>query len=288
MVNSMTGYGKGEGGGFVVEMRSVNHKFLDLSLKLPKDLLGLEGRLKKALGEKFSRGRLDVYIYRGGEEKPKKNLKLDLDAARQYIGLLTELKDTFDLAGDIDINLLASYGDIVTEEETSEDIDELWAALEGPLGECGDSLEKMRADEGAALADDIVNRTAGIAVNLDEVEKRSPLVVADYAKKLAERVAKLSEGIDLDKDRLHQEVAIYADRADVTEELVRGRSHIRQLTDLLEKGGAVGRKLDFLLQEINREVNTIGSKASDRDIAHRVVEMKAELEKIREQVQNIE
>jgi uncharacterized protein (TIGR00255 family) len=288
MIRSMTGYGKGEGGGFVVEMRSVNHKFLDVSLKLPKSVMPLENRLKKAIGEKFSRGRIDVYLTQSGKEEVPRGLSLNLEAAKQYIALLSELKDLYDLPGDIDLGLLASYRDIITEEEVTEDMEAVWSALEAPLKASMESLDRMRLEEGAALAADIKGRAAVIGRALDVVEQRSPLVVQEYTAKFKERVEKLTAGTQLDEDRLMVEVAIYADRCDITEEIVRGRSHLAQLDKMLTEGGPVGRKMDFLLQEINREINTIGSKASDYEIARTVVEMKGELEKIREQVQNIE
>ena len=240
MIKSMTGYGKQEGEGFVVEMRSVNHKFLDLSMKLPRDLMPLESRIKKSIGERFSRGRIEVFITRGGSDEAPKSLTLDADAARQYVSLLTELKTMFDLPGDITLSMLASYKDIVAEVEESEDIEAVWTSLEGPLGLCMESMDDMRAKEGDTLAKDMLGRVGSISSLIDEVEKKAPLVVAEYARKLKERVAKLTDGMELDKDRLHQEVAIYADRCDITEEVVRGRSHIKQFMDLVGSDGPVG------------------------------------------------
>lgn len=287
MIRSMTGFGKGEAGGFVMEMRSVNHKYLDLSLKLPRDLYPLEGRLKKAVSEKFSRGRIDIYITRGGQEEVLRALRLNSSLVKQYIELFSELKDTYGLRGEVDLNLLASFKDIVSETEEAADIEEVWAVLEKALDDAMASLDSMRAQEGLALAADIKGRAALIAANLDMVEKKAPTVVTEYQAKLKERVGRLAAGIELDADRLLQEVAFYAERCDITEEIVRARSHIAQFGRFFE-GGPVGRKMEFLVQEINREVNTIGSKASDQEIAHRVVDMKSELEKIREQIQNIE
>jgi uncharacterized protein (TIGR00255 family) len=287
LVKSMTGYGKGEGDGLSVEMRSVNHKFLDLSLKLPRGLLPLESRLKRYISERISRGRVDVYITRNGEETPR-SLKLDTEAAKRYMELLNELKGMFDLPGEINLEMLASYKDIMTEEEVALDMEEAWAALQRPLDECIKGLDEMRAREGEALVSDILERAKLVEDAFGFVESRSPEVVKDYAKRLSERIAKIAEGVSVDQDRLATEVALYADRCDVTEEVVRGRSHIAQLRSMLKEGGAIGRKVDFLLQELNREINTVGSKASDQEISHRVVEVKSELEKIREQVQNIE
>ena len=288
MIRSMTGFGKGEGGGYVVEMRSVNHKFLDLSLKLPRTVMPLEARLKKVIGEKFSRGRIDVYVTSGGSEEAPKTLKLDPQAAKQYIAVLSELKSSFDIPGEVDLGLLTSFKDIITEEEDPRDVEEAWDALLPALAAGMSGLDRMRLEEGAALSDEISKRAGTIAALLAEVEKKAPLVVKEYAGKLKERVDKLAQGMELDPARLMQEVAVYADRCDITEETVRAKSHLGQLAQMLSEGGPIGRKLDFMLQEINREVNTIGSKASDYEIARTVVEMKGELEKMREQVQNIE
>ncbi|MGA2193468.1 MAG: YicC/YloC family endoribonuclease [Nitrospirota bacterium] len=288
MIKSMTGFGKGEGGGFSVEMRSVNHKFLDLSFKLPKGVLPLESRLKKTISGKFARGRIDVYVTRCAGEESLRGLKLNSDAARQYIGLLSELKTTFDLPGEIDLNLLTSFGDIITAQEVSEDIESAWTQLEAALLLSIEALDRMRVEEGEALAADVRERTIKIAANLDDVERRAPVVIGEYSVRLKERVEKLSASIELDGDRLIQEVALFAERSDITEEIVRARSHLTQFGRMLEEGGPAGRKFDFLIQEINREINTIGSKASDYHIAQKVVEMKSELEKVREQVQNIE
>jgi uncharacterized protein (TIGR00255 family) len=284
----MTGYGKGEGNGYVVEMRSVNHKFLDLSMKFPRSLMAIENRIKKAVGDKFSRGRIEVFVTRGGREEAPKALRLDHDAARQYIGLLTELKNTYDLPGEVGMEMLASYREIVTEVDESEDADTIWAAIEAPLTASMTALDEMRAVEGAALAKDISDRAGLIALRVDQIEGRAPQVVSDYAVKLRDRIEKLAEGIDINQERLAQEVAMFADRSDITEEIIRARSHLVQLSGMLAEGGPIGRKLDFMLQELNRETNTIGSKASDKEICYMVVDIKGELEKIREQAQNIE
>ncbi|MHB8174772.1 MAG: YicC/YloC family endoribonuclease [Nitrospirota bacterium] len=288
MIKSMTGFGKGEGGGFVVEMRSVNHKFLDIAPRLPKSLSPLEARLKKAVGERFSRGRIDVFVTSGGSEEGPKALKLDIQAAKQYIGLLSELKSQFGLSGEVDLNMVGSLKDIIIFQEETGDLEAVWSSLEAPLKEAMNALERMRAEEGVNLDADIRSRALSISLGLDEVAKRSPEVVKEYQAKLKDRVEKLAQGVELDGDRLAQEAALMADRCDITEEIVRGKSHLAQLHKMLDEGGPVGRKMDFLIQEINRELNTIGSKASDFEIARRVIEMKSEMEKIREQVQNIE
>lgn len=288
MIKSMTGYGKGEGGGYVVEMRSVNHKFLDLSMKIPRSMAALEGRIKKAVGDRFSRGRIDVYITQSAGEAAGRSVRLDAKTASSYVGALTELKERFGLAGEIDLGMVAGFKDIIIEEEAPVDMEDVWDAIAGPLDDCMAALDDMRAREGESLASDIESRAGMLASNIDEIESRSPAVVAEYREKLVARIARLSEGMEIDPARLAQEVAMMADRCDVTEEVVRARSHFAQLASMIASGVPAGRKMDFLIQEINREVNTIGSKASDKETAHRVVDMKAELEKIREQVQNIE
>jgi uncharacterized protein (TIGR00255 family) len=288
MIRSMTGYGSGSGGGYTVEIRSVNHKFLDVSVKMPRAIAALESNIKKAVSDRCSRGRFDVYVNLEAEGRPKRRFSLDSQAAGQYVGLLTELKERFGLAGDIDLRLVSAFKDLIVEEEETPDMDEVWAALQPVLDGCLASLAGMRDREGAVLAGDISARAGVISGKLGAVEARAPQAVSEHAVKLKERIAKLAEGVTLDDDRLQQEIALLADRGDVTEEIVRGRSHLELLNRLLGSDEPAGRKMDFLIQELNREVNTIGSKASDTEIAHLVVDMKAELEKIREQVQNIE
>jgi len=288
MVRSMTGYGSGSGGGYTVEVRSVNHKFLDLSVKMPRAIAALESNIKKAVSERFSRGRFDVYVNLEAEGRPRRRFSLDSSAAGQYIGLLTELSERFELSGELDLGLVAGFKELIVEEEETPDMDEVWAVLQPVLEGCLASLAVMREREGAVLAKDISARGVTISDKISAVESRAPQAVSEHAEKLRERIARLAEGVQLDDDRLQQEIALLADRSDVTEEIVRGRSHLELLGRLLGSEEPAGRKMDFLIQEINREVNTIGSKASDTEIAHLVVDMKSELEKIREQVQNIE
>jgi len=288
MIKSMTGYGKSSGGGYTVEMRSVNHKFLDVSVKMPREVLALEARLKKAAGDRLSRGRVDVFINRDPGVGGGRNYSLNREAADQYVSLLRELKDSFGLDGEVDLGLLASFREIVTEDEASEDLEDVWTGLSRGVNEALDSLAAMRAEEGSTLYGDILSRADSLLGMVDAIEARSPEVVKAYAERLRERVAELAEGVGLDEARLAQEVALMAERSDITEEVVRFRSHISQLRDMLDSDGPVGRKMDFLMQELNREANTMGSKSPDTEIAHTVVEIKAELEKIREQVQNVE
>jgi len=288
MIKSMTGYGKSSGGGYTVEMRSVNHKFLDVSVKMPREVLALEARVKKEAGERLSRGRLDVFINRESGAESARSYSLNREAAAQYVSLLRELKEGFGLEGEVDLGLLASFREIVTEDEASEDLEDVWGGLAAGVNEALDSLTAMRAEEGSSLHADIITRADSLLGMVAAIEARSPEVVRAYAERLRERVTELAEGVGLNEERLAQEIALMAERSDITEEVVRFRSHVSQLKDMLESDGPVGRKMDFLMQELNRETNTMGSKSQDTRIAHTVVEIKAELEKIREQVQNVE
>ena len=292
MVKSMTGYGKGEsvyaGGRFTVELRCVNHRYGEITVKLPRALLQFENDLKKRVAERLSRGKIDLFIQVEGAISlgvPTANLPL----ARGYYRAFTSIAEALGLGGEVDLALVASQRDVVTvaaEAEASlEEIPgELLAALADALGR----VDEMRLFEGASLLADFRKRRELLSGLIGQVSARAPSVVAEYAARLKERIAQLCSDSGLSDERLALEVALLAEKCDITEELVRLESHLRQFDETLERSEPVGRKLDFLLQEINREVNTIGSKANDAQIASCVVELKGELEKIREQVQNVE
>jgi len=289
----MTGYGRSDAGAqngqFAVEVRSVNNRYIDVQVKTPRSLAALEPRVKKAVQERFSRGRFDVFITRNGDTERAGRLSVNEALAQQYIGLLRELKSRFALAGDVDLALVAGVPDIITMTEVKDDIEALWQTLFAGLGRSLEELDRMRAEEGAALVRDIAARITTIDTLTQAVRRRSPLTVEIARKRMTETVGKLLNE-QPEPGRLAQEIAILAERTDVTEELTRLDSHVRQLRAMLSDSSAeaVGRKLDFLMQEMGREANTIASKAMDAEIAHLVVDIKAELEKIREQVQNIE
>lgn len=291
MLKSMTGYGKAEAdssaGRITVEIKSVNHRYCEMFVKLPRVLSLMESDVKKKVAERLKRGKIEVYIQlEPGEHAlvPAVNIGL----ARGYCEAFRFLKEELELADEVSLALILSQKDVLAAPDSRTDSDEFRRALFETVGAAAERLENMRLEEGKALRDDLLGRRARLAELLDSVATRVPVVVSDYAVKLRERIAQILEGAAPDDSRLAQEVAIMADRGDVTEELVRFRSHLAQLDSFLVEVEPVGRKLDFLLQEMNREVNTIGSKANDAQIAMLVVELKAELEKIREQVQNIE
>lgn len=295
MIRSMTGYGRAEsvlkGEKLVVEIRSVNHRSLDISLRLPGILLSLETKIKKKISERFFRGRVDVSVKLnpGGlnlEDEGK--FELNLPLIRNYYSLLTLMKQELDLKGEITLDMIAGLKGAIVPSEVELDMEAAWDEIEKTLDNSIDALILMREKEGEAIYGDFLSRLDIIKDCLNSVKSRAPQVVLEYEKRLSERVKELTEGVEIDEARLCQEVAIMAEKSDITEEIVRFESHIGQFHDMLEGSGAVGRKMDFLLQEMHREVNTIGSKSYDTEISSRVIELKNELSRVREQAQNVE
>ena len=289
----MTGYGRkevtGVGGRFTIELRSVNNRYMDVQVRMPRGLAALESRIKKSVQERFSRGRFDLFITRNGEEEKSERYTLNEEGAEQYIGLLRELKSRFTLAGEVDLSLIAAGQNIISVAEIKDDVEALWPTLTEGLQGVLDDLDAMRLDEGSALANDIASRIEMIDTLLGTIRTRSPLTVENAKKRLNDTLHRLLQD-EPDPARIAQEIALLEERTDITEELTRLDSHVRQFRAMMNdsQGEAIGRKLDFLLQEMGREVNTIASKAMDADISFQAVNIKAELEKIREQVQNIE
>jgi uncharacterized protein (TIGR00255 family) len=294
MIRSMTGYGRAEsvlmGRKFVIEMKSVNHRYLEISVRLPGMLLALEGEIKKQIGEQFSRGRIEATfrIDVDGSAETSSRFALNIPLVRNYYALLCQLKDELHLGDEVTLGMVAGFRDIFVPTETIQDPALLWEGLSATLDETVRTLTEMRQREGESLQRDLVARLSLIGGLLEGISGRSPQVVLDYQKRLADRIRELSGGVVVDESRLLQEVAIMAEKSDITEEIVRFRSHIDQFTDLLTVGDGAGRKIDFLIQEMGREVNTIGSKSGDAEISRNVIEIKSELAKLREQVQNIE
>ncbi|MHB8907860.1 MAG: YicC/YloC family endoribonuclease [Syntrophales bacterium] len=294
MIRSMTGYGRAEsvlmGRKFVIEMKSVNHRYLEISVRLPGMLLALEGEIKKRIGEQFSRGRIEatVRIDVDGSAETSSRFALNIPLVRNYYVLLCQLKEELHLGDEINLGMMAGFRDIFVPTETIQDPALLWEGLSMALDETVRTLTEMRQREGESLQRDLAARLSLIGGLLEGISGRSPQVVLEYQKRLADRIRELTGGIIVDEARLLQEVAIMAEKSDITEEIVRFRSHIDQFTDLLTVGDGAGRKIDFLIQEMGREVNTIGSKSGDAGISRNVIEIKSELAKLREQVQNIE
>ena len=292
MSNSMTGYGSAEsvldGKRIVVEIKSLNHRYLETYLRLSGIFASLEAEIKKKITSKFARGKIEVAIRVESNGSLEKGAVFDLNIPllRNYNALLTRMKQEFNLKDEITLSTLASFRDVFVTPE--DDITALWPKVDAMLDEAIATLMIMRDKEGALLCRDLQKRIAIVQSLLDNIRSRGPKVLTAYQKRLTERIKELLGDIKIDESRLMQEVAIMAEKSDITEEMVRLRSHIDQLIDLLQSDEAIGRKVDFLIQEMSREVNTIGSKSSDVEISRSVIDIKSELAKIREQAQNFE
>jgi uncharacterized protein (TIGR00255 family) len=288
----MTGFGRGEGetglGKVFVELRSINHRYCDINIKLPRRLTPFENRIKEMARSVVSRGRIDVTLRLDTSGEGKVQFSVDLPLARQYCQALRTLKDELQLAGEISLDMLTGAKDIITAKEELEDVEPFWKEIASILQQTFHRMNEMKRSEGESLAQDIRQRTKGIAFQLEEIKQQFPRSFEAYRGRLDEKIRSLLEGKDVDPSRFQQEVALLAERMDITEEIVRAESHLAQLARVIEDEETVGRKMEFLLQELHREVNTISTKANDAGISQRVVEIKSELEKIREQVQNIE
>ena len=288
----MTGYGRAEGettlGKVLVETRSVNHRYCDINIKLPKRLAPFEIRIKELIRSHVSRGRIDVSLKVDSGEEEKVQLTVDLHLAKQYYRALQALKKNLQLKDRITLAILAGAKDLITVKEEVIDIEPYWQEMIPILKRSFKEMDEMKQAEGETLARDLQLRLENIHQQLEEIKHLFPSALEAYQKRLHERIRSILAGVEVDANRFHQEVAFLAERADITEEIVRMESHLAQFGLLLEGEEPVGRKMDFLLQEIHREVNTMSAKANDAEISQRVVEIKSELEKIREQVQNIE
>lgn len=291
MIKSMTGYGKGEmtaaNGRCVVEIRTVNHRYGEVTVKLPRSFMAYEHELRKIAGSRIKRGKADLFVQWEEAAGTVAVPPLNFAAAKGYHAAFLELAHELRLSPEIPLSMIVAQKNVVQEVVTEEQPDLLPQVLQAVTSAL-DGLDAMRLREGEALAQDLRERRQGLAELVAQVTARAPQVVEEYQAKLQQRLIKLLNDAELDPQRLAQEVALLADRCDVTEELVRLQSHFVQFDETLALAEPVGRKLDFLMQELNREVNTIGSKANDATVTALVVQMKAELERMREQVQNIE
>lgn len=292
MIKSMTGYGRGEklqeGKSFNVEIRSVNHRFSEVVVRLPKYYLALEDRVRKVILESVARGRLDVFVTVDDKGNSNKTIRVDKGLAMAYYSALEEIRETVGSDGNPGLMDIARFPDVVSLEEVQEDLEELWPALKQAVEDAMEKLMQMRTTEGQRLQTDLLKRVARLEEYTESISGRAPLVVVEYKEKLHQRLKELLGEVQIDESRLAVEVAVFADRSNVTEELVRLRSHFQEIKNTLDMDEAVGRKLDFLVQELNREFNTIGSKSNNLEISSIVIKAKSEVEKIREQVQNIE
>ena len=292
MVKSMTGYGRAvetvNGREFTVEIRSVNNRYLDCSVKLPRMLTFGEDGVKQAVKAAISRGKVDVFITQRCEGSSDVNVTLNADVVAGYVSAMRQMAEQFKLRKDISVALVSQMPDVFTVDKPQVDEEQLLADLMGVVKEALTNFNAMREREGQALKNDLTTRGNTIRSLVSQVEEGSAQTVADYRARLYSKLQEVLANTAIDEGRILTEAAIFADKVAVDEETVRLRSHLEQMDSMLASGGAIGRKLDFLLQEMNREANTIGSKCTDLRLARVVVDIKAELEKIREQTQNIE
>lgn len=292
MIKSMTGFGRSEqkinGREISVEIKSVNHRYFEFNCKTSRGYAFLEEKLKAYVQQRVSRGKIDLYVSVVCAEETQANVTLNHSLAAGYVEALKEIAAAYGVQDDISVSSVARFTDIFTVHKAQEDEDEVWQSVLPVLDSAMESFMNMRRAEGARMKEDVLGRSKTILSIVEQIDEQSPQTVAQYREKLEERLKELLESASVDEQRLLTEAAIFADKTAVAEETVRLRSHFSQLERFMEAGEPVGRKIDFILQEMNREANTIGSKVQNAPLAHLVVEIKSELEKIREQIQNIE
>ena len=292
MLRSMTGFGASDlataAGRYTVEARSLNHRFLEIIVRLPRELAPLEDRIRALVQGRVLRGRVEVAIMRENYGKRLRTVRIDLDLAKAFASALNELKQALELPGSPDLAMLSALPDLIRIEEQKEDLEAAWTAIAEAVEVALSRLIAMREREGARLTSDLGQRVRRLAERADEIERRAPLVVQEHAARLTRRIEELIGMPPVDEGRLAAEVAIFADRSDIAEETTRFRSHLAQMQQMLIGDGPAGRTLEFLVQELGREANTIGSKANDVEISRAVIAVKGELESLREQIQNLE
>ena len=293
MIRSMTGYGQGEYAlgerKFVAEVKSVNYRYRDVAIRLPKTFQAVEDDMRGQVASKFRRGRIEVILQiEKGTTETQVDLELNLPLVRSYLAVFKQLKEEFGVDEKIRPDEFCQMKDVVLVKPEEIDMDEVRQGLKEALRLALDSCDRMKIQEGKALEEDFLKRLTLIEGHLQDIEERAPLVVEEYKTRLKDKISRISPDLKLDENRILQEVVIFADKCDITEEIVRTRSHLGQFRHYLSVDDSVGRRLDFLLQEIHREINTMSAKASDSSISAKAVEIKAELEKLREQAQNVE
>lgn len=292
-MKSMTGYGRGEAlqhdRKFVVEIKAVNHRYNEVTVKMPRALIMYEDAVKKLIGKRVFRGKTDVFISFESFSDDDVAIEFNKPLADAYVKLLGEIKDRYELDSPVRLDLVAKFPDVITVNKAiaPDSGNEIWACLETALEQAVDRFVEMRTAEGEALKTDILGKLVGIKETVEKIEKRAPGVAEDYRQRILSRLKELDE-LNVDESRIITEVTIFADKACIDEEITRLYSHIEQMKNIVCETVPVGRKLDFLVQEMNREVNTIGSKSNDLEITNCAVILKSEIEKIREQIQNIE
>ena len=292
MIRSMTGFGRGssekDGKSFTIEIKSVNHRYFETNIRMPRVLMAFEDKIRKIIGEKVKRGKLDVFVTQGNYDKEDVVAYLNEKLAQSYISCFQTLKVNYNLVGDISVETIARLPEVITLKQKEEDVSETFEQIELALKKALEALLFMREREGQKLLEDVIKKCDSIKGLVEKVKERAPLVVCEYKGKLTQRLDVLHKEIEFDENRVAMEIAIFADKVGIDEEIVRLNSHIDQMRETLIIDEPIGRKLDFIIQEMNRETNTIASKANDLQILNTVINMKSEIEKIREQIQNIE
>ena len=292
MIKSMTGYGRAQGsfsgGDITVEIKSVNNRYLDCGVKLPRGYAYLEEGVKSQVQKAISRGKVDVFITINAAGADNVKISVNEPVAKGYIDAMHRLVQEYGIQDDISASAISKFSDVFLVEKQEQDENEVKSAISGVVAEALGAFDAMRTRESEALKTDLLQKAEGILTLVSKVEERSPITVKAYRERLTAKMQEVLEDRQIDEARIIQEAAIYADKVAVDEETVRLRSHVDQLQNMLSEGGVIGRKLDFLMQEMNREANTIGSKGNDVEQTRNVVSIKSELEKIREQIQNIE
>ncbi len=292
MIKSMTGFGRCEinenNRKFTVEMKSVNHRYLDVNMKMPKKLNFFETAIRNELKKYIQRGKVDLFISYEDLTENNVSVKYNKDVAAAYFQYLNQMAEDFQLDNDIRVSSLSRYPEVFSMEEQNIDEEELWKELQKALCGAAENFVQTRIAEGENLKNDLIAKLDGMLVHVDYIAERSPEIVAEYRQKLEAKVQELLGDAKIEESRILTEVTIFADKICVDEEIVRLRSHIETTRQTLIEGGGIGRKLDFIAQEMNREANTILSKANDLEISNRAIELKTEIEKVREQIQNIE
>lgn len=293
MIRSMTGFGHGEVSNdknqkVTVEMKSVNHRYCDISLKLPKKLAMFEANIRNIMKEYASRGKIDIYVSYEDLSETAVSLHYNQAMAEEYMQVFKKMQEDFNIETKITAEALAKYPEVVTIEEVQQDEEVWWELLEAALRQAAEKFIETRTIEGANLKRDLLGKLDQMAADVAFIEERSPQIIAEYRSKLEEKVKEFLEDSTIEENRIAAEVTLYADKIAVDEEIVRLQSHISSMTDVLESDESIGRKLDFMAQEMNREANTILSKSSDVDLADHAIELKTNVEKVREQIQNIE
>ncbi len=292
MISSMTGYGRGQctldGIDVTVEVKSVNHRYYEFSARTPKNFLFLEEKLKRFFAQSISRGKVECFVQIAFLEGENVSISANIPLANSYLNAIREIADNLGVSGEVSANSLTRFADVIEIKKAETDDEKIWEVVEKAASEALEGILLMRRTEGEKLRADVLSRLDFIAEKVSMIEKRSPETVKEYSQKLLTRMNEILGDVHIDEQRILTEAAIYADKIAVAEETVRLSSHMAQLKEFLVSDEAIGRKMDFLVQEMNREANTIGSKAQDVDIARAVLDIKAEIEKIREQIQNIE